>query len=128
MGEASAQLLKRYIVNFTETGHIPPSEVSHIIINKEIVWLNVVRPTIQFVIAPAIPFSLYHKTGDKKLFHAPGIYLSHAVELHIALQDGRHCFSVFLLIAVSRRAGRLFGLTAVHAEYRLHHSADKVVF
>ena len=64
MCEPLTQFFKRYVMHLSEAGHVPTSEVAHIVIYKEIVRLNIVRPTIQFIIAPAIPLALHHKSGD----------------------------------------------------------------
>ena len=127
VGKASAQVLKRDVVYLAQATAIPTSKVPHVVVDEEIVGLHIVRPTVQLVFSPTVPLPLYHKSRYEELFHAPRVYLGHAVQLHVALQHGTHGFAIPLLVSVSCRAGRLFGLAAVHAKHGLHHASDEVV-
>ena len=127
MSELFAKGLKADVVYLSYAGTVPTSEVSHIVVDKEIVRLHIVCPAVQLVISPTIPLTMYYEATYQVLFHRPGIYLAHSVGLHIALEYGTHRLAKFLLVSVSRSTYRLFRLTAIHSKHILHESSDEVV-
>ena len=86
MSEHAAGRAEVYVMHLTDHADIPSAEVPHVGINEEIVRLHIIRPAIQHLVSPAIPFTVYGESADEKLFHGTGIHLAHVVHLHGALQ------------------------------------------
>ena len=114
-------------MHLAHTTAIPTTEIPHVVIDKEVVWLYIVSPTVQLVFSPAIPLTLHDKARYKELLHTSCVYFCHAVQLHVALQHGTHRLAVSLLVAVSCRTSGFLGLTAVYTKYSLYHTTNEVV-
>ena len=86
LGKLMAHVLKADIVYLSHTSTVPCAEVAHIVVNKKVIGLNILRPTVLLIVEPAKPFAVNNHAGDKKFLHCSRIQLGHSVELHIILQ------------------------------------------
>ena len=104
LGKLLCQLSERYLMYFANHRTVPSSEVAHVAVDEEVVWLHIVRPTVHLIImaVPSEPLTMYHEATDKELFKAASMYLTHPVHLHDTLQDGAHRLANLLFVAVSR--------------------------
>ena len=127
MRKLLAQLAKADVMHLTKATDVPASEVSHVVVDEEIVRLHIVSPTVFLAVPPAIALAVYNETTDKKLFHRTCVNLVHAVELTVALEYSAHCLAKLLLVSVSCRAGRLLRLAAEHADDVSHKPSYHVV-
>ena len=116
MGKLLTQLSKADIMNLTKTTYVPTTEVTHVVVDEEIVGLYIVCPAIFLAVTPAIALTVDDKSTDKELFHRAGVYLAHAVQLTVTLQDSAHRLAKLLLVPVACRASGLLGLTAEHTD------------
>ena len=79
LGKLLAQIAKVNVVYLTHETTVPSTEVTHIIVDEEIVGLHIVSPALHLVIAPAVPLAMNHHAANKILLHASGIEFRHAV-------------------------------------------------
>ena len=126
LGKLLAYLPETDIVYLTNKRTVPCTEVTHVVVDEEIVGLHIVSPAFHLVIAPAIPLAMCHHATYQILLHTSGIEFRHTVQLHVVLQHGTHRFCLLLLVAVAGSTGRLRRLAPVNANHVAHKPADEV--
>ena len=56
------ELSKANIVHLSQATNIPTAKITHIVIDKEVVGLNIISPAIFLTVTPSITFAMYNKT------------------------------------------------------------------
>ena len=126
LGKLLAYLPETDIVYLTNKRTVPCTEVTHVVVDEEIVGLHIVSPALHLVIAPTVPLTMCHHAAYQILLHTSGIEFRHAVQLHVVLQHGTHRFCLLLLVAVASRASWFGGLAAVHTNHVTHKPTNEV--